>query len=154
MADFDNSGIHELMKDVSRRAFLAWAHGKDSLGYYEALRKEGLMEDEHEAAYTALKERQADQGSIVTSSKRPSAEGGVEMHISLDSRAYKERMINEAIKSLGDRNGDDPQDIAADLKTALRARDHGLPDDYLIQIAELLAEGEDVIVGVDSGPIQ
>lgn len=154
MADFDNSGIHELMKDVSRRAFLAWAHGKDSPGYYEALRKEGLMEDEHEAAYTRLKERQAGQGSIVTSSMQPTAEGGVEMHISFDSRAYKEKMINEAIKSLGDREGDDPQDIAADLKTALRARDHGLQDDHLIQIAELLAEGEEVTVGVSSGPVQ
>lgn len=154
MADFDNSGIHELMKDVSRRAFLAWAHGEDSLSYYEALRKEGLMEDKHEVAYAVLKERQAGQGSIVTGSMQPGAEGGIEMHISIDSRAYKEKMINEAIKSLGDREGDDPQDIAADLKTALRARDHGLPDDNLIQIAELLAEGEDVVVGVDSGPVQ
>lgn len=154
MADFGNSGMHELMKDVSQRAFLAWIHGKDSVAYYEALRKEGLMEDEHEAAYAALKERQAGQGSMITSSMRPSAEGGVEMLISFDSRAVKEKMINEAIKSLGDREGDDPQDIAADLKTALRARDHGLPDDHLIQIAELLAEGEDVIVTVSSGPIQ
>lgn len=142
------------MKDVSRRAFLAWAHGKDSPGYYEALRKEGLMEAEHEAAYATLKERRAGQSSLVTSTMRPSAEGGVEMVISFDSKAHKEKMINEAIKSLGDRESDDPQDIAADLKTALRARDHGLPDDHLIQIAKLLAAGEEVIVTVSSGPVQ
>ena len=72
------------------------------------------------------------------------------MTIEFDSRKNKQDGINAAVASLGHRKGDDHKAISEDLKKALRERDLGLDDPVRDQVASLLADGEEVQVGVNS----
>jgi hypothetical protein len=140
---------------MKRRFFIELKHGKDTAEFFEAVEKEGLTIEEDEKKILKLAEAKANSSSSdthhVVTRVESDGQGGMEATISFDSRAHKEAGINAAIKSLGDRTDDDPKHISEDLKKALRERDLGLEEALRMQIATSLAEGEEVVIGVQSG---
>jgi hypothetical protein len=76
---------------------------------------------------------------------------GIEYRIGL---AGPEERINAAVTSLGDRTGDDDEEITADLQAALDRHLVGLDQEHIRSIAAELTRGEEVIVrfGTDSVP--
>lgn len=143
----------DLKRTLRRRLFIAMKHGEDTPAFFEEVRKEGLSLDGDEEKIRKLEDashgsRTSDQIPVTTHVGSDGA-GGIQATISVDVRAQKERGINAAIASLGDRTGDDIEDISRDLKKALRARDLGLDQDVLDNISALLADGEEVQIGID-----
>lgn len=145
MADF--------RKKMERRFWIGMKHGENTPEFFAAVQEQGLsMEgDEEKIRNLAELEAKADTPTSgrLTTEVGPAGRGGMEATISF-TRVSKEEGINAAIKSLGDRTGDDPEAISTDLRRALRDRDLGLDDDVRLGISAALAEGDEVIVGVDS----
>jgi hypothetical protein len=145
----------EFRRKMRRRFFIELKHGKDTAEFFEAVEKEGLTMEGDEEKILKLAEAKANSSSSEThhlvTRVGSDGRGGMEATISFDSRAHKEAGINAAIKSLGDRTDDDPKQISADLKKALRERDLGLEEDLRMQIATSLAKGDEVVIGVQSG---
>lgn len=139
----------EWRKFMEKRGFVAWAVGEGHPGYFRALRERGLFTDED-----ARKEQNmlAKEQKYLTTDVAPDGEGGVSVSIELNVPKHKEAMINAAIKSLGDRSGDDVDSISADLDAAIKERGYQVDAPIVADMAALLAAGEDVVVGVDSGP--
>jgi DNA-binding MurR/RpiR family transcriptional regulator len=94
------------------------------------------------------RDRKMPRGNAIKTETRRRKGGGMEAEISADSRALTENAINEAIRSLGNRKGKNPKKIAADLQTALNKLGTGLEPEPLDEIAQLLSQGEEVIVGI------
>lgn len=142
--------MKEFRKKMKRRAMLAFGLGEGTPKYYDALRKEGLMTKKDERKEElAERRRQEAQGDIRTEMRRRS-DGGVEASISMNTRVLTANVINEAIRSLGSRKGDDTRAIAADLQSELNKRGTGLDAEPLAGISQLLADGEQVIVNIGS----
>ncbi|WP_181364985.1 hypothetical protein [Arthrobacter sp. HMWF013] len=87
---------------------------------------------------------------IVQEHDGPSA-GAIEYRICL---AAPEEGINAAVTSLGDRTGDDEEEITADLQAALHKHLVGLDLEHIRSIAVELTLGEEVVVRIvpDSEP--
>lgn len=140
---------------MERRFWLEMKHGKETPQFFQAVKEEGLSIEGDEKKIQELAGAEAKSPSVeakghLTTHVGPDSEGGMEATITF-TRAGKEEGINAAIKSLGDRTGDDPAAISSDLKKALRKRDLGLDDDVRMQIASALAAGDDIVVGVTTG---
>ena len=134
--------------------WIAMKHGENTREFFDEVERQGLSIEDDAKKIRKLAEAidstpSAEAHHIVTR-VGSDGNGGMEASISFDSRVHKEKGINAAIKSLGDRTGDDPKAISADLKKALRERDLGLDEDLRMNIAANLAEGEAVIIGVHS----
>jgi hypothetical protein len=137
---------------MERRFWIAMRHGEDTPEFFEAVQQEGMsIEDDAEKLrkLAEVSTSSVDKEHFITH-VGPDGEGGMEATISFDARAHKEKGINVAIKSLGDRTGDDPESISQDLKTALREQDLGLDDELRMNIATSLAEGDEIEIGVKS----
>jgi hypothetical protein len=139
---------------MEARMWIAMDHGEGTREFFDEVERQGLSIEDDAKKIRKLAEASgntpsADANHIVTR-VGSDGQGGMEATISFDSRAHKEMGINAAIKSLGDRTGDDPKAISADLKKALRERDLGLDEDLLMNIAANLAEREEVLIGVHS----
>lgn len=148
----ENPWLSEFRRKMERRFWIAMKHGKDTPEFFEAVKQEGLSIEGDEKKIQKLAESKASIAAEGPSGRfathvGPDGKGGVEATISF-TRESKEDGINAAIKSLGDRTGDDPAAISKDFKKALRARDLGLDDDVRMDISSLLSKGEEVEVGV------
>lgn len=146
----------EWRKFMERRAIVAFALGEGHPEYFQALRERDLFTDkdalEEQEMLAAEQEHLTAGQEYLTTDMVPDGEGGVAFSIGLNVPKHKEAAINAAIKSLGDRSGDDVGSISADLSAALKERGYWIEAPYIADMAASLAAGEDLIVGVDSGP--
>lgn len=138
---------------MERRGLFAFIHGQDTPEFFEAIAAEGLSREGDEEKIRKLAEAKARRDAQEASSRLSThvgsdGQGGMEVTISI-SRKSKEDGINAAIKSLGDRAGDDPATISSDLKKALRERDLRLDDDVRLGISCALTEGDEITVGIN-----
>lgn len=145
--------LADYRKTMERRFWIGMKHGKNTREFFEEVAAQGLSMEGDEEKIQELAEAEtrsaaAETKDGLTTHVGPDGKGGMEATITF-TRVSKEKGINAAIKSLGDRTGDDPADISNDFKKALRERDLGLDDDVRLQIASALAEGDDIVVGVD-----
>lgn len=142
----------DFRKTLRRKTWIAMKHGHNTREYFEEVRRQGLFDQEEEKNFAKLAESESAESprQHIAAAVTPKGAGGMAVSIGFNSGAYKQDGINAAIKSLGDRTGDDLKTISADLKRALRERDLRLDKDIRLQIAATLAEGKEVVVGVDS----
>jgi hypothetical protein len=77
-------------------------------------------------------------GPLTVQENDGSTKGSIEYRIGL---AAPEERINAAVTSLGDRTGDDEQEVAADLQAALDRQLVGLDLEYIRSIAAELTRG-------------
>lgn len=75
---------------------------------------------------------------------------GSDMSLTLDfdERSYRQAVVNEVLGSLGDRRGQDPSFIAAELRSAFTAYEMVIAEDTLRRLADALAEHEVVDVNL------
>jgi hypothetical protein len=137
----------EARRRLEQRTLVAFALGTGNPEYFQALRDRDLFTD------TDAREEQEMLATQVqlTADVGRDGEGGVAVSIGVDGPKHKEAMINAAIKSLGDRAGDDLKSISTDLVAALKERGYWLEAPTIADLAALIATGEGVVVGVDSG---